>query len=75
MIAIPAGIITWLLGNIYIDQLNLLQYTATFLDPFGKLLGMDGIIILAFILGLPANEIVLPIMLMAYLSTGQLIEG
>jgi len=74
VIAIPAGIITWLLGNIYIDQLNLLQYTATFLDPFGKLLGMDGIIILAFILGLPANEIVLPIMLMAYLSTGQLIE-
>ena len=50
------------------------MYVVQFLDPFGQLLGLDGFILMAFILGLPANEIVLPILLMGYLSTGSLTE-
>ncbi len=73
-IAIPAGALIWLLGNINIDGLSLLNYIANFLDPFARLIGLDGVILLAFILGFPANEIVVPIMLMIYLSTGQIVE-
>lgn len=54
--------------------MTLLAHCAHFLDPFAQMLGMDGVILLAFILGLPANEIVVPIMIMAYLSTGSLVE-
>ena len=73
-IAIPAGALIWLLGNINIDGLSLLNYIANFLDPLARLIGLDGVILLAFILGFPANEIVVPIMLMIYLSTGQIVE-
>lgn len=74
IIAAPAGAITWLFGNIYIGDYSIIAWTANFLDPFAHLLGLDGYILMAFILGLPANEIVLPILLMAYLSTGHMIE-
>ncbi len=74
LVAIPAGIITWILGNTFIGDLSVIQYIANFLDPFAQLLGLDGIILMAFILGLPANEIVIPILLMAYLSTSSMIE-
>ena len=74
VVAIPAGLIIWLLGNININDISLLNHIATFLDPFAKMIGLDGVILIAFILGFPANEIVIPIMLMAYMSTGQLIE-
>ena len=47
---------------------------AAFLDPLGKIMGMDGIILIAFLLGLPANEIVLPILIMGYLSAGNILE-
>jgi len=73
-VAAPAGLVIWILGNIYIQDTTLLNYCAGFLDPFGKLLGMDGIILMAFILGLPANEIVIPIMIMAYMSMGQITD-
>ncbi|WP_368488421.1 ferrous iron transport protein B [Clostridium sp. BJN0013] len=74
VIAAPAGAIIWILSNIYIGDLNVISHIATFLDPFSKLIGLDGFILMAFILGLPANEIVLPVLLMCYLSTGSLIE-
>jgi ferrous iron transport protein B len=74
VVAAPAGAITWLLGNIYIGDLSVISYAAGFLDPIAKFIGLDGFILMAFILGLPANEIVLPILLMAYLSTGSMIE-
>jgi ferrous iron transport protein B len=73
-VAAPAAVLTWVFANIYIGDTSILMYTVEFLDPFGKLLGLDGFIMMAFILGLPANEIVLPILLMGYLSTGSLTE-
>lgn len=73
-IAVPAGALIWILGNININNLPLLNHIANFLNPFANAIGLDGVILLSFILGFPANEIVIPIMLMIYLSTGQLIE-
>lgn len=74
MIAIPAGLFIWLCSHIEIGGSNLLQYFTNFLNPFGELIGLDGAIITAFILGFPANEIVVPILLMIYLSQGRLVE-
>ncbi|MDD3193205.1 MAG: ferrous iron transport protein B [Oscillospiraceae bacterium] len=73
-VAAPAGLMIWLMANVTVGDMTLLARCATFLDPFARQLGMDGVILLAFILGLPANEIVVPIMMMAYLSTGSLIQ-
>ncbi len=72
--AIPAGFIIWLLANVTVSDVSLLKHISSFLDPFGKLLGLDGVILMAFILGFPANEIVVPIMLMAYMSGGEIGE-
>src|SRR5690606_28608370 len=74
IIAAPAGLLTWILANITIGEHSIIQHIVNFLDPFAQLLGMDGFILMAFIFGLPANEIVLPVLLMGYLSTGALIE-
>lgn len=71
-VAAPAGLIIWLFANINIGNASLLSHCADFLDPFGRIIGLDGVILLAFILGFPANEIVVPIMLMAYYSLGAL---
>ena len=73
-VAIPAGIIIWILANIQISDISLLTYIANFFDPFAKLMGLDGYILTAFLLGLPANEIVLPIILMCYTQAGSLID-
>lgn len=73
-VAAPAGLILWLMGNLTIGGASLLTHCAAFLDPFGRLVGLDGVILLAFLLGFPANEIVLPIVLMTYLSAGTLVE-
>lgn len=74
VIAAPAGALTWILANINIGDTSILLHIVHFLDPFAQSLGLDGYILMAFILGLPANEIVLPILLMGYLSTGAMIE-
>nr|WP_268234859.1 ferrous iron transport protein B [Anaerosalibacter bizertensis] len=74
MVAIPAGAITWIFANITINGASILNISANFLDPFAKLLGLDGYILMAFILGLPANEIVLPILTMSYMSKGAMLE-
>lgn len=73
-IAAPAGLIIWLLANISLGGQSLLASFTGFLDPLGRLMGMDGVILAAFLLGFPANEIVIPIILMAYLQTGHLVE-
>lgn len=73
-VAAPAGIIIWGLANITVGDISLLTHFSSFIDPFAKLMGLDGIILTAFILGFPANEIVVPIMLMGYLSQGSLVE-
>ena len=73
-VAAPAGLIIWLFANISIGGASILSHCTTVLDPFAQLFGLDGVILMAFILGFPANEIVIPIMLMAYLSTGTLLE-
>lgn len=73
-IAIPAGIIIWLFANINISGISLLTHVANFLDSFAKLMGLDGYILTAFILALPANEIVLPIILMSYTAGGSLMQ-
>lgn len=74
VIAVPAGAATWILANVYAGETSLLVHAANFLDQFAVMFGLDGIILMAFIVGIPANEIVLPVMLMAYLSTGTLTE-
>jgi len=73
-VAAPAGLVIWLMANITVGDASLLTYAANFLDPFGRLLGMDGYILMAFILGLPANEIVIPIILMSYMASGSMVE-
>lgn len=66
VIAIPAGLIIWIMANVTVGDISLLGHCTAFLDPLGKLMGLDGVILLAFILGFPANEIVVPIIIMAY---------
>ena len=72
--AAPAGLIIWILANVVIDGTSLLTIVANFFDPFAKLMGLDGYILTAFILGMPANEIVLPIILMSYLKANTLVD-
>lgn len=73
-VAAPAGFVIWLFANIGINDQSLLDLIATFLNPFAQLMGLDGYILTAFILGIPANEIVLPIILMCYLGSSSLVN-
>ncbi len=72
VIAAPAGMVIWLMANLSVGGESLLTLCSGFLDPLGRVMGLDGVILLAFILGFPANEIVIPIMVMTYLSAGTL---
>lgn len=74
MVAAPAGMLIWILANVQVGDTSLLGGISGFLDPVGRLIGLDGVILLSFILGLPANEIVIPIMMMIYMSQGVLME-
>lgn len=73
-VAAPAGIVIWIFANINISGISILNHIASFLNPFATLMGLDGYILTAFILALPANEIVLPIILMSYMSGGNLVQ-
>lgn len=73
-ISAPVGLLIWLLANISVGDSSLLHQITEFLDPFAKLMGLDGVILMAFILGLPANEIVIPCMLMGYLATNTIVD-
>jgi len=70
--AAPAGAAIWILGNTVIGGLSLAQHIANFLQPLGHLIGLDGVILLAYIIAIPANEIVVPTMLMTYLGIGMM---
>jgi ferrous iron transport protein B len=72
--AAPAGAVIWLLGNITAGGTSLDQHIAGFLDPLGRAMGLDGVILLAYIIAIPANEIVVPTMLMVYMQTGQMTD-
>ncbi|MEG1886789.1 MAG: nucleoside recognition domain-containing protein, partial [Oscillospiraceae bacterium] len=74
-VAAPAGVIIWLLANISIGNVSLLHHCTEFLDPFAHLFGLDGVILMAFILGLPANEIVIPLIVMTYSANGILSQS
>ncbi len=74
IVAAPAGLLIWLLAHTVVGDFTLLQWGVRLLQPVGSLLGMDGYIVLAFLLGFPANEIVIPIVIMSYLSSGALLE-
>ena len=71
-VAAPAGLLIWTLANVTVGSASLLQHFVSFLEPAGTLLGLDGAILAAFILGLPANEIVIPLVVMIYLTQGKL---
>ena len=73
-VAAPAGAVLWCLANIRLGEVGLLAHMAAALEPLGRFLGLDGAILLGFILGLPANEIVLPVILMIYTAGGSLAE-
>ncbi len=72
--AAPAGAVIWILGNINVSGVSLAQHIANFLNPLGWLIGLDGVILLAYIIAIPANEIVVPTMMMVYLGTGMMTD-
>ena len=74
IVAAPAGAVIWLTTNIRIGDCSILQYCTDFLDPFGRFIGLDGVIVMAFILGFPANETVIPIIIMSYMASGTLMD-
>lgn len=69
-VAAPAGALIWLMSNLTVADASILTHCARFLDPVGRVMGLDGVILLAFVLGFPANEIVLPVIVMAYTAGG-----
>ncbi len=73
-VAAPAGLVIWLFANIGFQDMSLLDIIANFLTPLANLMGLDGYILTAFILGIPANEIVLPIILMCYMGNASLVN-
>ncbi len=73
-IALPASLLIWVLANTFIGSTSLFQYCTSFLDPFGQIMGLDGVILFGFLLGIPANEIVLPIILMGYLNNSTITD-
>ncbi|GAA0180398.1 ferrous iron transport protein B [Clostridium sediminicola] len=74
IVAAPAGLVIWIMANIHIGNLSILSHCANFLNPFAIMIGLDGYILMAFILGFPANEIVVPIIIMSYMSKGSMLE-
>jgi ferrous iron transport protein B len=72
--AAPAGAVIWILGNIVIGDASLARHIANGLNPLGHAIGLDGVILLAYIIAIPANEIVVPTLLMVYLGTGMMTD-
>jgi ferrous iron transport protein B len=72
--AAPAGAVIWLLGNIYVNGTSLATLSANALAPLGHAIGLDGVILLAYVIAIPANEIVVPTMLMVYTGAGLMTE-
>ncbi|SHJ58641.1 nucleoside recognition domain-containing protein [Paramaledivibacter caminithermalis] len=73
-VAAPAGLVIWILANVRIGDMSILNHLSMFLHPFARIIGLDGFILMAFIIGLPANEIVVPIIIMSYMAKGAMLE-
>ncbi len=74
VVAAPAGGIIWLMANLHVGEASVAAHVYDFLDPFGRLLGLDGVILLAFVIAIPANEIVMPTVIMLYVSQSRMLE-
>jgi ferrous iron transport protein B len=72
--AAPAGAVIWILGNVMVGEQSLAWRIANFLEPLGFLIGLDGVILLAYIIAIPANEIVVPTLLMVYMGVGMMTD-
>ncbi|MBI1320979.1 MAG: ferrous iron transporter B [Candidatus Hydrogenedens sp.] len=72
--AAPAGGLIWLLGAIQVGDSSLFAYLSGALDPIGHAIGLDGVILIAYIFAIPANEIVVPTIIMGYLNTTRMVE-
>ena len=70
-VAAPAGLVIFLFSRVTVAGSPLLAYLTGFLDPLGRFMGLDGVILTGFLLGFPANEIVLPLILLAYGAEGE----
>ena len=73
-VAAPAGLVIWVMSNVSINGISILSHCTNFLNPIANVFGLDGTILMAFILGFPANEIVIPIMIMSYMKTASLMD-
>ena len=69
--AAPAGAVIWLIGNVQVGGLSLAEHAVGALDPFGLLIGLNGVILLAYVVAIPANEIVIPTVLMLTVLTAR----
>lgn len=74
LVAAPAGVVIWMMANVRVGEASLLVHGTQWLDPAGRLMGLDGVILMAFILGIPANEIVFPLIIMGYLASDNMME-
>lgn len=74
LVSIPAGVLIFVLANTSLGGVSLLSHLANFFEPFGKFIGLDGVILVSFLIGFPANELVIPIMIMSYLSLGSMVD-
>lgn len=72
--AAPAGAVIWLMANIHWGDRTLVAVTSSWLDPLGRAIGLDGVILLTYVIAIPANEIVVPTLVMAYMGTGMMTE-
>ena len=74
VVAAPAGGVIWIMANVYAGDSSLAQIAAGWMDPLGQAIGLDGVILLAYVIAIPANEIVVPTMLMVYAGLGMMTE-
>jgi ferrous iron transport protein B len=74
IMAAPAGGLIWLLSHLRVGDASLAAHLAGWMDPVGRLIGLDGVILLAYVIAIPANEIVVPTMLMVYSGAGRMLE-
>jgi len=75
LFAVPAGAVIWLIGNLSVGDISLAEWIVSGLDPLGFFIGLNGVILLAYVVAIPANEIVIPTILMLTVATGAVGAG
>ncbi len=73
--AAPAGALIWVMANVHVGEDSLATIVARMLDPFGRAMGLDGAVMLAYIIAIPANEIVVPTLMMVYAKSSMMMEA